>query len=374
MDISGEETHRLCLLFAPPPYVKSASATQRCGNEGMEASLFANPRQRQYPCHTPAATWLSAAFYYNSKEAAAPQVERVIHDAATFFRILPDIERLKTAAQAEAPQLTDDDYGLIYEVDGDTRRAYPLRNALEVKAAAAWLQQHRDALRFVDRHTIATKILKKADQFGASLGEHATIIDRMAGDGCCSAKEAAVLLMTRAHLLAGRDQAAAQELKKTAEAIRQEPRVTRDPGLLLKLATAVDDLDKKFGITDYSDLLPRVEDALFSVTVKEASSVVNDYIQLPTGEIYDRNDVAQLRTEDIRNYCGSALADRLNDDGFHISAEKAASVLPQLPREDAAILSTLLADRGVQPAYRDKAASPKLTPDDLRFLAAQPVG
>ena len=63
-DVTGREIHRLTSLYTPPDFVKSASHDSICGNaQSLPNNVYADPRYRRYPCHTAAATWMSAAFF-----------------------------------------------------------------------------------------------------------------------------------------------------------------------------------------------------------------------------------------------------------------------------------------------------------------------
>ena len=374
-DLSGEETHRIFCLHTPPAYVKQAAGVELQGDENLPAAVFGDPLHRRFPCHSAGATWLSAAFYYKSG-AAKPQIEETIHKAAAHFRILPDVMKLKevTLKQAATPVLADSDFALVYTDEGVKERRLPIRNAHEVKQATAWLVEHRDQLHFPDRHQVASKILEKSAKFGASLGEHAIAVERMAGLGVCSVKHASAGIRARAKMLIGRMPEAVQVLNDVADAIEKDASVGRDPSRLYKLAMAVDGIDRHAGVTTYSDVLPRVEDLFFPVTVKEASQFIEDHVHLPTGQVYLASDLEHLRTSQLEPICGTTLANALSEDGIHVSLQKMAAVLPKVSREDAVLLTDTFSEFGIHPVETVRSASQQLTPDDLALFASQAIG
>ena len=72
-DTTGREIHRLTSLYPPPDFVKTASHDNICGtSEALPAHLYGDSIKRTYPCHNPAATWMSAAFF-GDKQASYNQ-------------------------------------------------------------------------------------------------------------------------------------------------------------------------------------------------------------------------------------------------------------------------------------------------------------
>ena len=116
---------------------------------------------------------------------------------------------------------------------------------------------------------MATKILMKRAEFGAALGEREKFIDQQAGRGLCDPSEVHQMLMNRSRL--SKHAAVREGLAKMAETVKKKPRAALGPQQLVKLAETVDQFDRGIGLTSkYSELIPRPEDVLFRITIKEA--------------------------------------------------------------------------------------------------------
>ena len=260
LDLNGQEQYRLCQLFEAPGFVKEATVEQIAGTDGLMQHLFADQRRRLFPLHSKAATWLSSAFFFD-KQAALPRtdvekIENRLRDAASFWGIEVQVNALKEKAAElrsdDLAKLPDEDFAWV---EGRERHL-PLRNALEVKAAAEYLHKWRDEFAFADRQQIARKVLQKAARHGAALGEHDEFLERVAGFGGCSAAEAAKLVSDRAKLARAKDPDLAGELEKMAAMILKDPQKARSPHRLAKVAETIDQLDRLLHIREYSDAIP----------------------------------------------------------------------------------------------------------------------
>jgi len=376
-DLAGREIHRLTTLYGMPDFCKQASHEQICGDpETLSPHLYGDPLQRRYPCHTKAATWMSFLFYLDKQasytEKAAAAIEQRLDQAARYFSIGPQTQELKEKAAANAndelTKLANDDFALVLP---DGSRHYPLRNAGEVKAAADWYSRYRDEFTFDDRHTLASKILEKAAQHGASLGEASTALEQAAGLGFCSAQDVYDMLVKRATLTQRRHPNEAAELVKTAAVVQQHPDRVRDASQLLKFAAVVDQYDRLTRLTAlYDDGLPRPEEWLFRLNEKVASDVVNSHISTLTGNIYEKQALDELSLDDVRSWMGNEFADEVSAGGLFVDAEKIAEIVPTLDRGQASLFDRMLQSRDIQPYAKEAAHyGPLLDPRQLREFA-----
>lgn len=373
LDLNGQEQFRLCQLFEAPDYVKQANVSQLIGPEVLQPHLCGDQRHRRYPMHTKAATWMSSAFFYE-KQAALPRLEAAkietrLLEAADFWGIMPQVCGLKEKAaelrKDDLSKLSDEDFAWVQGGE----RHLPLRNALEVKAAAEYLEKYRDEFLFGDRQKMARKVLQKAARYGAALGEYDELLERTAGFGACSATEAAQLVSNRAKLARARDPAIADELEKMAQLILADPQKSRSPHRLAKVAEVIDQLDRMLHIREYSEAVPRAEDALFRITRKTASAFADQHLSTTAGSVYDRDDLARLRTKDVRSYLGDELANAIDGDGIHVDGTKVAEIVPTLPLGDARIFDELCKDKGIRTFAKEAGARQGFTRSDLRALA-----
>lgn len=383
-DISGRETHRLTSLYSPPDFVKSASHDRLHGNpETLQRHMYADIANKLYPCHTAPATWMSALFFedkrasFNAEQAAA--IEQRLNAAATYFGIsgLVNELRQKVAANAgnDLAQLPDEAFAIVWaDENGNKERHWPLRNATEVKYAAAHFKKHRDQFVFDDRHKIAARILDKALQYGADVSPADGTLELAAGQGACAAKVASEMLRGRAELLRRSHAELSSELVKLAELVDANPDDARTEETRLKLASVVDNIDRGTHLCRLYDEggLARAEEVLFAITEKVAADFMAAHVETTTGNVYSLDDLEKLAVEDVRSWLGDEFADAVSAGGVYMDRDKLAAIVPTLDRGMAGTLDRLLSEKGAAPAVKSAAAGVSLLPlDRLYELAAR---
>jgi len=383
-DTNGQHIYRIISSFETPDFVKSASRDDLCGNEQTPFNMFADVTRRLFPVHSPAATWMSAAFFHEKRASYNPelakQIENRLIESARFFKIASAVHSIfeqmtKTAAVA-SDELPDDAFALVFEdKDGNTVRRLPLRNAGEVKTAAAWLCQYRDELTFEDRRQIADSVMSKAVKFGADIAPQRNALERMAGLGACSAKAAAELIESRIRVqgYTNRPTPLQQELQKLATVLQEQPECLQQFGVLTKLASTIDQFDRLNNLhTKYDDVLERPEDVLFGVTEKVAAELSNELIgSALTGNYYKRDDLQRVPLTALGASLGADFVDAVSTANAWVDMEKLAHEIPKLSLGDAETFDAIAAESGVPPFATKSAAAIRIPQADECALAAQ---
>ena len=374
-DTTGREIHRLTSLYPPPDFVKTASHYSICGtSEALPAHLYGDSITRTYPCHNPAATWMSAAFFGDKQASynqdSSERIKSNILRCASYYGIGGQVTELMGKIAADSrdtmESLPDSDFAWVWaQDDGRKERHLPLRNEHEIKAAADYLVNYRDEFVFDDRRKMAEKIIKKAQDYGVTVNDD---VLKQAGHGHCSIKSAARFLRDRARLIKNTE--IADQLVKTAAAIEQRPASSREH--MLKLAKTVSNIDQEFGIyRDYSATVPRPEDALFGITETTVKAAHSAHIPMTSGAIYKLADLAKVKLQDVRDWMGSDLANEVSAGGVLIDQEKLAEILPTLPRGDAELFERMLNKNGINPFAKEASSEEQgLSKQDLFKLAA----
>lgn len=354
-------------LFTPPDFVKTASAENILGGEDPAPGVYANPRERLFPCHTGAATWVSALFFHNQKQAMArgmaQAIEARIDTAAAHHGIAGHVAQIKTAveqsrARSEAA-ISDEDFAVVIQYEnGNKERHLPIRNEAEVKAACAYLRQYGPEFSFDDRRVIAEKILVKAAQHRVALGTETEVLEKQAGHGTCSPDTIAELLYSRAKAVRTlhRDLDMSENLAKMAMECLQKPDYAVLPSNLLKLAGFIDRVDAEYGLRNLTGLR-KPEDALFQLNVKVAQRVLDSHVSLTSGNVYAKEALARVNLDDVRAVMGEPFANAVSD-GWSLDTEKLAEVVRTMPRDDAELFDRLMQQLDVQPAYKEAAHTP----------------
>ena len=355
-DVSGCETHRLTTLYTQPDFVKSAAQDRLAGGAELARHLYADQSHKLYPCHTAAATWMSALFFadkqaqFDSRDADG--IKTRIHQAAEYFGISGAVaaleEKVAAANTHDINSLPDAEFAVVWVSDvGGKERHWPLRNADEIKFAAAHFKKFRDNFVFADRHIIAGKILEKAAQYGADVSEADGALELAAGFGACAAKVASQMLKDRVRLTQRQHTELAAELSKLAEVIDQNPERARTVETRLKLASAVDNFDRNTNLYRLYDAggLPRPEEVLFAITEKVARDFMSQNVETTTGNVYALEDLEKLAVEDVREWLGDDFADAVSAGGVYMDRDKLAAIVPTLDRGMATTLDQLVQEK-----------------------------
>jgi len=379
-DISGREAHRLTALFPAPDFVKAASQERLLGGENLQRHLYADPLNKLYPCHSAPATWMSALFFGDKrasfKSDNAAQIEERIDAAASYFGITGLVKELRgkvaSSTKTDLASLPDSEFAIVWADEaGNKDRHWPLRNATEVKFAAAHFKAHRDQFTFEDRHTIATKILEKAAEYGADTSEAEDTLELAAGQGACAAKVASDMLRNRAALVMRHSPESAGSMLKLAEVVDRNPEQARTHETRLKLASAVDEFDRANHLDRLYDAggLPRAEEVLFAITEKVAADFMKAHVETTTGNVYNLEDLEKLAEDDVRAWLGDEFADAVTAGGVYLDRDKLAAIVPTLDRGMASTLDRLAAEKGLEPAVKSAAADSLLPLERLYELA-----
>lgn len=383
-DITGRETHRLVGLYPAPDFVKNASHDRLHGDpEKLPRHVYADLTNKLYPCHSAPATWMSALFFADKRaefdEKSASAIEDRINAAAVYFGIAGAVkelqEKVASAAGNDLTQLPDEDFAIVWQAEsGAKERHWPLRNATEVKYAAAHFKKYRDAFAFDDRHKIAARILDKALTYGADVSPAEGTLDLAAGRGACAAKVASAMLRERAQLVKRSHSELSGELVKLAELVDANPDDARTEETRLKLAAIVDSVDRSANLCRLYDTggLDRPEEVLFAITEKVAADFMREHVETTTGNVYNLTDLEKLAVEDVRNWLGDEFANAVSAGGVYMDRDKLAAIVPTLDRGMAGTLDRLLAEKGVDATVKSASAGDSLLSlERLGELAAE---
>jgi hypothetical protein len=380
-DLAGTELHRLTNVYPPPAFVKSASAEQLYGPQNGELPnhVFAEPCQRNYPCHSKAATWLSCLFFLDKQASLSAEqaatIRTRIWKQGEFFGITGELEQLRQKMAADADndlaRLPDEQFAMVWNSATGKERHYPLRNPEEIKMAADWFVQYRQHFAFPDRHVMARKILNRATDLAVPL-EHDELLQKTAGYGYCAGKTAAELLEKRAGMVAKSDPTAAAALRDVASAARTTAMGMHDTDLRIKLAALVDQFDRCMHLDRfYGDGgLEYPEEGLFQITEKVAKAFLAQHVSLTDGAVYEKEALASLSLDHIRSWLGDEFAQAVTGADMFVDMEKLAALASSLPRTDAVQFNRMADAAGITIAARDNAPSVRLTVADLTELAA----
>ena len=364
-DINLQVLHRLSTQFLGgklPDYVTTDTLEKRASLNTVPASAFGDPGTSAFPCHNRGSTFLSQLFFHGTHANGEPwdgslpreKVAQRLDEASEFWGIGADVAPLKEAVKAAgAPrELTDDDYALVQAHEGQAVRRFPLINGEAVKMSSANFVQHRVHYPYPWRQATARRLLEKAAEFqvtGSMPEEHIDYLMKAAGFVPSSDHDAAVQLMYRAQV-AGNSEARAG-LEKLARTVRDGA----DARDRTELCTLIDTVDRRLKLFNkYAAGLQMPEEVCFQTGIVKAADT-DPCISLNTGTVYSLAAIKQAGIDPYAAISTDLAAELAADDHGTLDMEKAAEILPTLPRDQAVILDKAFEANGV--ARQDAIAS-----------------
>lgn len=375
-DQAGEpalaELAQYAQLYPLPDFVKSAQIDVLTTPPQAVSNYYADAREPfQLPCHNAAATIVSAIFFENKQADINPMVRPMIRERldtmAAYHRVGGYVEKIrqKHAEMHRASDVPDSAYALVQVTGNQKHRMYPLRNTLEVKAAAEWFHGHLPALRqefpVDDRERVAKKILAKAAELGAKLlPDVEETLEKCAGRGLNEPVKIADAIRNRLVCGIRVPDAAVAILQKLASTVEARPQAWLEPSMTRDLVRTLDQFDRMYGLLNkYSMAVPSPEDAVHGITRSRVERASKRACTTLTGTMYGKEDFTKLSMEDLVEAFGPEIACELGH-GLQPDSEKIAEFVATLPLGDARMFDDLMAAKGIRPLVKD--AQHNLTP------------
>lgn len=153
-----------------PEFVKEAEYDEESLVESLPSTSFADSINRRFPVHTPADTYVSAAYFYGKTAGADKNIEANIQKAAAIFNIFNEIEDVKSVAlEHSVPTETKTassgiDWSIDvdgYQCSGSTVEQLEYRSKEFIGKYASYS--------FEQREEIASALLEVAEKIGATV-------------------------------------------------------------------------------------------------------------------------------------------------------------------------------------------------------------
>lgn len=343
-DTNGVVLHRLVRQYALDEFIKTA-AVDADEISALPSSSFADARARELPCHTREHTVISYAYFVDDDSGSGrnrSDVESAFSKFAQIWNVEAEMAEIRNRRDKHAADLStmpDDVFAVVHTHNGERYRSLPLLNDECVKRAAAHLRQFRDRYPLDCRCRAAERIMSKAAEFGVTIRD--PYIVAASRQTLSPAVEIAHGLMRRAKLTDDAEQKTA--MLKLARAIA----VGRNTWLCRKAASVMDRFDATNSLRHmYSRGLPTPEEICYrGVTVKQAEAVRDNFVQLTTGTAYSKSALADAGLSPYRVLGDDFIEQiRVGDD---VNVNKAAELVPTLPRGEAELLDRAMRAAGV---------------------------
>lgn len=353
VDSNGVELFDLAQRFDLPDFVKNA-AIDREAITSLPSSSFADSAARLFPCHTRADTCLSYLYFLKHAndvpDARRATVFNRLQQFARDWAIYAECQQLKTAHEKQASRgldtLADDAFMILEEVNGEIYRALPVTDTPSLKQAQAHLVEYRDRYPADWRRRAAERMLVKANELSQ---EPAAYVQKAANAIPSPSVDVAAAITSRLHLVptTRRSEPEYVGMLKLARAIAEQPGFVRRPDAV---TSTLDAFDRHFDLVRlYARSLPTPEEVVYgAVLAKTASDVTNSLIRLTTNNVYTKSALFRHGIEPYR-ILGDEFISCISDGELELDREKAARIIPTLPKDDAELLERALRAVGEKP-------------------------
>lgn len=384
-DANFQALYAIDKLVGLPNFVKSAAVADHDEIKNLPTEVFGDGINRKFPCHTKQATYLSNAYFqqsrgaYNTKQAELVQ-GRIDH-YAKYWHISSLVGNFnkswsKVAAfNADDGQLPDEDFAIVAEHEGHKIRRFPMPNTLGIKLAAEALYANRFMYPYPWRKAAACRILHKAAKADQrALEKKAFTMDnpalrmnnetheylqRATGLGCVHPVVAAEKVAQRWLMIKDTHVGYAEKLAELVQELNDMDPNAVTPSLLEKCASFIDVIDQETGIAaHYADGVELPEEMFFDMLQKEAEAILEELVTLQTGNTYPRGLFTQLPLQKIAAVMGEDFKEAVTGLDGQIDAMQFADVAATLPVIDAVLMERAIKcaceeAAGIKQASRD---------------------
>ncbi len=309
--------------YEVPEYVKTASVDELSSNK----------------LDSRANIWMHALNYYTTDNIDDKISMNLIEKRANYFGNKEDINELNNAfCKIASDTINADDFAIasngIYE--------YPVRSREEWQAANEFLHKNASVLPKQFKTRMAAKLLQKAAEFFVSVNDENSLM-KFASLGLPLDDSVISQLYRRSELF---DE---PELVKLAEAINLNPESLNNVNFCDKLVDFIQDVDTKHAslfpaIYDDGYLLPP-DDAVYTVSLKQAADLVDSVVSTKTGSVYSKDQLKLVKYAELKELFGDDVASEVYDGLNSCDVDKLADVIQELPLPDAEVFDVYMKNK-----------------------------
>jgi len=333
-----------------PEYVKTANILTAEAAVGIDSNSFADSQHRKFALNTKANCWCSALYSYGNQcnnKAECKQTEANLASAANIWGINSDIARIKQAFSTQAVEVT---YALSFTHKGTVVNRCPDHTKAAATASAQWLFDNRFNFPVTTQKQAAARLYAKVD--AVKLGHSAAnYLDRLVNPDCYSTlnTKIALAITDRLHAVPTTKWTELEDtLLKFANSLNAAPfEICQEPSII---ATALENLDVKHGFTaKWGSSFQHPVDVCFRANLTKVAAAVDSTIHLVTGTPVDLNKISDFQLEKGLKIAGDDFLAYCQTDGLNVDRNKAAEILPTLPKPEAHRFEAAIKKAGYNP-------------------------
>ena len=352
MDILHDNSHKTWYQIGTqyekqiPEFVMNATLPEKEAVDQLPNSAFADDNSRVFPIDSPAATWLSAAYFAKNAAAAGYSVgmcqyiEGRLMKAAQAFGIGDSVTAIVSAIKQPPEEKQAADVAENYGWVSGTGRKYPMFDATGVKRAASYFMENRFNYPPVMRKTIAGNIMRKAAEYGVVVDD---TVRKEAGQGLPRRDTLMQELLDRARLAKSAEASVAiGNLVESLATVGPDELMTQ----LDKIAEVIDMLDQSEGFDkQYGKRMLSPAEFIYDIDPKVAEAMLEDAVELDQ-HVFSLKKLAGLSPDVFGAVLGDEFVSRVKQADGKIDVEKLGDELFSLPRPDRTALEQHLQTLG----------------------------
>jgi hypothetical protein len=347
--LTHEKKAQLDAKYPAPENIKTASVDHDYAKLSGLAAFFsyADPRNKQYPVASAAATWYSACQAHEQKQAGKALPAEIMSEIERRLGLFQLKEAFAKATAAPAA-VSDAEYALRTEGnDGVTYTLFPVDDIPAAIKSASQLIESRKKLTLKQAREAASRI--QAKLAGTLIDPDVEdYLDRMAGKGFPSHEVVREEMLKRAAILEARGQP--KELVETVRSAASDAsRAIHDsPQVKLAYEQTIEDLDRKHGLQEFWGTALRAPEVVANAfLLHEIKAAADDYIGFSSGSFFKRSDINKHAEKLSARFPGIFTSDLGQT---QVMFSKAASVVGVTLQDEIILESFLLENKCA--AYR----------------------
>ena len=316
--------------FPPPPLTHTIT-------------IYSDPINKKFPCNNPQQTLLSCLYFHHQQNKYNEKHKNIIknnfYKIGSYFNIKDKIDQILNYQQQ---QTKSENNNLLNKL--------PIH---DVQKGINWLQKYGTYLPYPVRQKISVQLIDYINENNINVPDKQSLyfLHKVAGYGVGSCDEIKKMVQYRIKM-SSHDPILQQKLQQIYDILNNNPQqILNDHYNMLKLSHVIDKVDKINKINkNYGNLfLLPPEQVIFKYPLIKISETVNNVISFPSGNIYNIDDLKQMKLNEIKEHFGDEFVSLITNDFGNIDVEKLKEQVKALPVPDSELFEKILKNQGILP-------------------------
>ena len=329
-------------MSLPSSYFIKTSSSYSPSPPTHTITIYSDPINKKFPCNTPQQTLLSCLYFHHQQNKYNEKHKNIIknnfYKFASYFNIKDKVDQI-----LNYQQIKNENHNLLNKL--------PIH---DVQKGINWLQKYGTYLPYPVRQKISVQLIDYINENNINVPDKQSLyfLHKVAGYGVGSCDEIKKMVQYRIKM-SSHDPILQQKLQQIYDILNNNPQqILNDHYNMLKLSHVIDKVDKINKINkNYGNLfLLPPEQVIFKYPLIKISETVNNVISFPSGNIYNIDDLKQMKLNEIKeHFGGDEFVSLITNDFGNIDVEKLKEQVKALPVPDSELFEKILKNQGILP-------------------------